>query len=286
MKSEAARIRRVFDAAQKITIDALVRHREISAVEAKKIVEHDHREILSARRRYQSMTRIYRRLVESLRNRNMMPGVIGELDVLAGALCHFSPKRVFKKYGEDHTRLLHALVAAKPGLSRKRLRRRSLWKIFAEGCLGGAKFLTRFQSANYFHRYVANWTRHPDMVAALPLFLSDAGIKGLGPALAADFLKETGMTSMAKPDTWTRRLLAIGGLISSEEVPNSEVIRAFHDASEVLGPKYPPVVLDKILWQLGSGKFAAYKVPGKDKYNRVPGRNRRVREFRAQLRSK
>lgn len=276
MNSEAARIRRVFSAAERITVSALMKHRKLSKSDAKNILEEEYRRAIEARPRHRSLNAIYRALLDSLRNRGMMANVIGELPVLSQALCNFDPQEVLGKYGNDKERLLQALVKAKPGLSRKKLGPRSLWRIFADGSLGGAKFLTtRFKTAKQFHKYVDKWSVDPDLACAFPLFLSDAGIKGLGPALAADFLKETGMNFMAKPDTYTRRFLALAGLISSKKASDSEVLRAFYRASQVLGPKkYPPAVLDKILWHLGSGKFSAYGFR-----NPLPGHKTRVREF-------
>ena len=283
---EAERVQKCFQVAQEVTIEALITKKGLSRDDAVCVINEDIEQIRTAREQIKTLDDIYRRLITSIQNRGMMPNVIGDVRLLQDVLCDFSPLRVREKYDHDTRRLLGDMIkiAAEAG-RRVRSGKKSMWRLFAAGCLSAAHYLEKFASPEDFYAYVDKWCQDPDIVSAFPLFLSQRGIEGLGPALAADFLKEVGVTALAKPDTHTRRALGIAGLIPSQKVSDLEVIRAFHRASQTMGTAdYPPAVLDKILWQLGSGKFSRYNEPGRTNWkNALPGRETRFRQFRQRL---
>jgi hypothetical protein len=277
---DVAKIQKCFRVAQEITIDALMAQKELSREDALSVVDEDLEHIRTSRQRYGTLDDIYRRLVFSLQNRGMMPNVIGDVNRLGPVLCEFSPGAVREKYDHDDRRLFEDMSRVSEESGKKvRTGKGSMWRLFASGCLDAAHYLEKFSSRDDFYSYVEKWCQDADIVSAFPLFLSQQNIKGLGPALAADFLMEIGVTALAKPDVHTRRALAFAGLIPPGKVPDLAVIRVFHSASRAMGPAdFPPVILDRILWQLGSGKFGRYswKNPLRDHDGRMEQFRREV----------
>lgn len=93
------------------------------------------------------------------------------------------------------------------------------------------------------------------MTQMLPEYFASLDIPGFGSALSADFLKELGVRQLGKPDLWVRRAMAAAGWINEESAPAFLVQRAFWDAWEALGDDYPPVIIDKLMYIVGTGRF-------------------------------
>jgi hypothetical protein len=102
---------------------------------------------------------------------------------------------------------------------------------------------------------VDKWSADPDMAQMLPQYFEVQGIPGFGAALAGDFLKEMGVQWLGKPDTWVRKIMAAAGWITDEQVTDFAVQRKFWEASEAVGASYPPIIIDKLMYLVGSGEF-------------------------------
>ena len=83
---------------------------------------------------------------------------------------------------------------------------------------------------------------------------SSPGSNGFGPALAADFLKELGVKELGKPDLWVRRILTAAGL-APPDASEVQVQRVFWKMWDALGDDYPPIIIDKLMFLVGSGRF-------------------------------
>ena len=92
-------------------------------------------------------------------------------------------------------------------------------------------------------------------VSILIASLSDGRIKGLGSALAYDFIKNLGLTiskDCAKPDTHTRETLVALGLCKKTS-SNDDVVSVISDIALKAGIN--TYAMDKILWLANSGNF-------------------------------
>lgn len=202
-----------------------------------------------------SVTAIYRRLLESAQNANMKAGVIGKsidgIPNLALVLSEFDPREVVKKYGnsgdlvfEDIKRILKPRGTVNSGPS-------GLWPKYCRTVLDGARFMTQFASAEDFYAWVGIFYDDDRTRPALPLLLKEE-ISGFGLALACDFLKELGYVKFAKPDVHLRKIFTELELCP-EGASDYELLRAIVRVSDNCG--ITPYHADKVFWLIGSGKL-------------------------------
>lgn len=215
--------------------------------------------------RPKSLSRLYRRLLESAQNANMMPGVIkgtiGNVDALSKVLFNFRPRLVYAKYAESYQALLSDInIKLKP---KKRIRKgkKSIWVRYANAILSGAKFMSQFKNEKDFYRWVNFFNNDERAREALPLLL-DSKIKGMGFALSCDFLKEVGYTKFGKPDVHIKKIFTRLGLSQTED--DSVVFNAIERIAQNVKKK--PYTVDKLFWLIGSGNF--YRNRDKKKFGR------------------
>ena len=209
---------------------------------------------------------IFRRFCASLANRAGMFNVIfggpnrfdAQQTAYAILLSDFDPNTVVARYGDDPEGLLSGLVSARkldPDQAKRQLTEpRAMFRTYANGILSGARYLGQYEDGRAFARFVRGWTADPDKAAMLPEHLAAQGITGFGPALAADFLKEVGVKELGKPDMWVIRCLTVAGIVS-ENVTEVQVQRALWRMWRVIGDDYPPTILDKLMFLVGTGRF-------------------------------
>jgi 3-methyladenine DNA glycosylase Tag len=209
---------------------------------------------------------IFCRFCSSLANRrgmaNLVFGSSKEFEknqkAYATVLSDFDPETVVKQYGDKLEQLLADLVSARrldPKQSERQLTEpRAQFRIFAKGILAGARYFSQYEDGTAFARFVRTWTGDADMTAMLPEHLAAQGIPGFGSALAADFLKALGVKELGKPDIWVKRCLAVAGIVP-ETASAVQVQRAFWKMWHVLGENYPPFIIDKFMFLVGSGRF-------------------------------
>lgn len=154
----------------------------------------------------QEFPAIYRRFCVSLANRGGMynlvfGGSVGAADTerrFKRVLCGFDPARVAKRYGRQPDVLLARLLNAR-GLTgaqaeRQATEARAGFPLYARGLLAGADYFSQFDDSREFVSFIEKWRTDPDLVQMLPHYFAAQGIPGFGATLAADFLKELGLT--------------------------------------------------------------------------------------------
>lgn len=116
---------------------------------------------------------IYKSLLQSARNRQAMPNVIGDVDRLRNILFDFDNKKVVKEYG-NYLALLDALKRV--GVINSAIdvtNNRNLWVIYAKSAISSAKFISEFQDSESFHGFVESFYSNEHSLPALPLLIKE-----------------------------------------------------------------------------------------------------------------
>ena len=202
-----------------------------------------------------NMKDIYHRLVDSSRNRNMMPKVIesaiGKIDNLEPILEEFDPNKVFEKYGLDWEPLFNDVQQNICG----REIEGKLFPQFCKSILSGAKFLIQFESVDDFYNFIDFFDSDDRARPTLPMMI-DKEITGFGFTLACDFLKEIGYENFAKPDVHLKQIFS--ALSLSETDDEYDVFKAIVRVADNVGEK--PYLVDKMFWLVGSGRFYCFDI--------------------------
>jgi len=213
-----------------------------------------------------SMSQIFERFAISLSNRQSLFTLVFGGDRNFGPIMEryrpvlhgWCPSEIVKDYGVDDERLLRAILGARqlrPEQAEWQMtRQRSQLRRYANGLLAGARYFSRFDQPYEFTEFIGKWLHDPDMAAMLPQYFATLGFDGFGAALAADFLKEIGVKQLGKPDVWVRRCMEAARWIGTG-ASEFDIQRAFWKAAEVLSPDYPPVIIDKLMFLLGAGRY-------------------------------
>jgi hypothetical protein len=139
-----------------------------------------------------SLPGLYKRLLGSALNANMLPGVIlqaiGSIERLADPLLGFQPVAVRQRYGDHWEPVLDEIVAKLHPAGEIRRESKSLWPRFCRTITSGARFLADSQSASDFYAWIDVFDRDDRTRPALPMVLSHE-IVGFGFPLACDFVK-------------------------------------------------------------------------------------------------
>ena len=198
---------------------------------------------------------LYEHLLESAQSANMKAGVIGGsiggVGNLRPVLCDFEPGLVLEKYRSGWEGVLDDIVAQlKPRGSVPRTPR-SIWPRYCRSVLSGARFLSRFSSADDFYGWVDFFDEDERARPALPLLLAQE-IEGFGFALACDFLNSLGYENFSKPDVHVKDIFGALGLCP-QGAGDYEVFRAV--ARVALNVGVTAYKADKLFWLVGSGYF-------------------------------
>jgi hypothetical protein len=208
-----------------------------------------------SRPRPESLAGLYERMLESAQSGNMNTGVIGGsiggVGNLGPVLCDFDPLRVLEKYRSGWEDVLDDIVGQlKPRGSVPRTPR-SIWPRYCRSILSGARFLSRFSSAEEFYGWVDFFDEDERARPALPLLVAQE-IEGIGFALACDYLKELGYENFSKPDVHVKDIFwAIG--LCTWGTSDYEVFKAVARVARNVG--VTPYNVDKLFWLIGSGYF-------------------------------
>jgi hypothetical protein len=205
--------------------------------------------------RPQTIAGLYERTLESAQSANMKAGVIGGsiggVGNLRPVLCDFEPARVLEKYPSGWESLLDDIVTRLKPKGSVRRTPKSIWPSYCRTVLSGARFLSRFSSAEDFYGWVDFFDEDERARPALPLLLAQE-IEGFGFALACNFLKELGYENFSKPDVHVKEIFwAIG--LSPFGTSDYEVFRAVARVARNAG--VTPYNVDKLFWLIGSGYF-------------------------------
>lgn len=146
---------------------------------------------------------LFHRLIITCQNRGMSPSVIGNaiggIENLKELLFGFNPKKVVEKYASNSTALLNDIETTLRPKNTFRKEKRSIWPLFCVSILSSAEFLSQFETAEDFFQWAKFFDCDDRARPALPMIISNE-IRGVGFALACDFLKEIGFLSFGKPD--------------------------------------------------------------------------------------
>lgn len=205
--------------------------------------------------RPQSISEIYRRILESAQNANMKARVIGQaidgVDKLGPVLCDFQPSAVLTKFTMGWEQVLDEIEERLKPTGKIRRESRSIWPHYCQTILSAAQFVAQFPTPDEFYHWVDFFDHDERVRAALPMLL-DKEIDGFGFALACDFLKELGYVNFAKPDVHLRDIFR--GLKLC--LPKADDYGVFKAVVRVANhAKVTPYNADKLFWLIGSGHF-------------------------------
>lgn len=240
--TKKAKYKTVFKFAQKFLGDIISDHPSLNNSILEKHLQHQSE--------FNNISDANCRLIETLQNRSMMAKVINfkeRKNEIRKILHGYNPEKILQGY-KNANELVNEF---KNKFNLNNLRsNRNLWFQFSEGILSGSKFMASFKDKKDFDTFIKVFDRNKFTKAALPMLLSKE-IKGLGFALACDFLKELGYRDYPKPDTHLIEIFHTLGLSVSKEP--YEVYKSLMEMSEAVGEDAYRV--DKIFWLIGSGNF-------------------------------
>lgn len=201
------------------------------------------------RPKFPTLSHIHVRLCDSIRNTAWMRRVITDryFQLIANQLLGQGLKSICSR----GIALVTQIVAESCHLSQDDQNERRAWATFKQGVVDGACYLKRFGEPKEFYEYIDCNVATVDEAWAL-VFELDRKIKGIGPALACDFLKEIGVDRFGKPDIWIKRTFSKLNFISevSRDRVTFGVIWHMSDVSGI-----SPAVIDKIFWMAASGRW-------------------------------
>lgn len=125
----------------------------------------------------------------------------------------------------------------------------NLWYRWSCAVVDSAKFINNFEGMDDFRKFVDLFSYNTETRMALPLLISTK-IRGVGFALACNFLKELGYLEYPKPDVHIKDVCYELGLSDDDQFSVFESIVKIADDNEV-----SPYKVDKIFWLICSGNY-------------------------------
>jgi hypothetical protein len=211
-----------------------------------------------------NLNHVYKRLLNSAKNRNQMTGVInniiGDIEALKNVLGEFDPHRVSDRYlssskwEELSNNVIQELkIKSKPNASI-----RSLWPKFCQAAISGARFLSGFKDYREFSSWLSTFNKNETTRASLALLIS-CEIDGFGFALSCDFIMELGQCNLSenfgKPDVHLKKIFNELKLCEYRNGwrADYEVFKAIQRIAR--NNNQTPYKVDRLFWLIGSGKF-------------------------------
>lgn len=198
-----------------------------------------------------SMNDVFKQMVQTLKNKQGYTNFIADVGEMADILYNYDPKKTFSFYSDKWDNLF--LQFQKKYRHKYKMdinNKRNAWVMFTKGILSCSKFLSKFDNIVEFDNFVTTFSFNEYSIAALPMLL-EKEIYGYGFPLACDFLKELGYTKYCKPDVHLKDIFAELNLIESKS--DYEVFKKIVEIGNEVGEE--PVIVDKVFWLIGSGKF-------------------------------
>lgn len=200
------------------------------------------------KRNIHSMNEICKRMIETLVNRNMLPGVIqfGQReDKFKEILFDYDAKLISSTYNEES---LYEMFKQNFEINNANSPK-NLWWQFSKSIISASKFLCNFETAKEFDHFVKTFSENEFTRAALPMLL-DKEVHGLGFALSCDFLKEIGYTEYPKPDVHLMDIFSGLDICKRDQYEVYKAIIRMSNASNRTA-----FCVDKCIWLICSGKF-------------------------------
>jgi len=204
---------------------------------------------------------IYERLCISAQNYQRNPNVIGKsiggVFNLKTILYDFDPHQVTNNYKKDDaTKLLNVVIEKLDPKGKVNTAPNGAWPKYCQAIIDCAYFLNGFPTALDFYKWADAYANDDRIKSTLPLKVSEH-IKGMGVALACDFLKEIGYVEYGKPDVHLkdifRGLNIIDQLEESHQKSEELILKTLDEIS--LSNNTTPYAVDKVLWLIASGNF-------------------------------
>lgn len=211
------------------------------------IIEH-----LKPKPKSKTLNKVFRILVGSIANRQYMTNAINfnnNENKFSKILFNFDPHRTIKRYKNAKNLLAHLKKHPELNLPRKQ-NKKNAWTIFSEGIISGAHFLSKFNDKKEFDKFVDAFMYSSETKAALPMVLGRL-IKGIGFALACNFLKNIGYEDYPKPDV--HLIIIFEKLKLSKSNKPYDVFKAIVEMADVVGES--PYTVDATFWLISSGNF-------------------------------
>lgn len=209
-----------------------------------------------------NLNSLFERLCESAQNRQMSNKVIGQsivggLKKIGDVTNGFDINFVCEKYKLNDSRVLLKNIVEKLEIKGKiRDTNRSLWPIFCQSIIDSAYFLKEFKTSGEFYEWADFLTKNKNSKYALPMLIS-VKIRGIGFALACDFLKEIGFLNFGKPDIHLIEIFKGVGLLDKTEKNESRINFLTLETMDKIADlnNRTSYEIDKIFWLIGSGNF-------------------------------
>lgn len=128
------------------------------------------------------------------------------------------------------------------------------WLKWSKSIIDAATFISKFNDVEDFKCFVAKFDYNAQTRIALPLLI-EKKVRGVGFALACDFLKELGYLEYAKPDVHLIKVFVELGMSDNAAIDVFESIVLMSDACKELDESITPYKIDKVIWLICSGKF-------------------------------
>ena len=132
--------------------------------------------------------------------------------------------------------------------------KRNSWYKWSCSIVDSAKFISSFQDAVDFDRFVNRFDYNTYSRIALPLLIQ-AKVRGIGFTLACDLLKELGYTNYPKPDVHLIDVFSTVGLCEKDPIATYEAILCMADDCRTIDNNVTPYRVDKVFWLICSGYY-------------------------------
>jgi len=201
----------------------------------------------------QTLSDVFKQMIQTLKNKQGYSNFIVDISKMDQILFQFEPRQVLRVYKNDWGSLFKEYK--KEFGSRYKMvisNKKNAWVMYSKGVLSCANFLDNFTSFKEIDGFVKYFTRENNefLIAALPMLL-EKEIYGFGFPLACDFLKELGYNQYGKPDVHLKEIFT--GLKLVETQNDYEIFKLLVRIGKIVGKA--PVIVDKVFWLIGSGKF-------------------------------
>ncbi len=205
-----------------------------------------------------SLSGIYLTLLKSAENAQGKSNIIGKslgeggVERLGAVLNNFDPRYV-KETFTRWKKLFNTIKTQLKPSGKLREGSKSTWPNYCRTIIDSANFLSGFKSAEEFYRFFGPFANHrnPRVHLAVPILIDDA-IKGIGYALACDFLMALGYKNYGKPDVHIKNILSELGVCNSDDQDYDFSLALYRIAKKA---RVSPRKVDRVLWLIGSGDF-------------------------------
>lgn len=198
-----------------------------------------------------SIPDVFKQMIECLKNKQGYTNFIANVDHMKNMLENYNPRKILTEYENRWEQLFKEF---KKKFGKKYTmdinNKRNAWVMYTKGVLSCAKFASNFKNVQEFDQFVKSFSLNEFTISALPMLL-EKEIYGFGFPLACDFLKELGYHQYGKPDVHLKEIFTELRLVESSS--DYEVFKKIVKIGLIV--KQDPVIVDKIFWLIGSGKF-------------------------------